>query len=96
MAKASQHSRQFRAVTIKPDSRGCCEAARAINGNLYLLDEAPLLPLDTCDRAAECKCKYEKWDDRRQDDRRRIDMGIGIGIVVDCSDEKRSKRRRKP
>jgi hypothetical protein len=47
-----------------------CEAARSLKSIRVLSAEAPLLPLKTCDRPADCKCIYRHFDDRRQGPRR--------------------------
>jgi hypothetical protein len=47
-----------------------CEAALSLKSVRLLSAEAPLLPLKTCDRAADCNCIYRHFDDRRQGPRR--------------------------
>jgi predicted metal-binding protein len=49
---------------------GGCEAARSLKNTRLLSAEAPRLPLATCDRAADCKCRYRHFNDRRQGPRR--------------------------
>jgi hypothetical protein len=36
----------------------CCEAARALAGQVYHPDEAPQLPLRNCTRGKQCSCVY--------------------------------------
>lgn len=60
----------FSAVSIEPGRDVCCEAARRIAGDRVLVFDAPALPLDDCDRIMDCRCKYKKWADARQDERR--------------------------
>jgi hypothetical protein len=55
------------------------------------MGEAPMLPLADCTRPAQCKCKYKKWEDRRQDDRRALDSGIASQYY--SGNEKRARRR---
>ncbi len=58
----------WHSVTIL-SSLNACEAAKAIEGEVFLATEAPSLPLAACDHAT-CRCHYEYLDDRRQEDRR--------------------------
>ena len=55
----------------------CCEAAANIAGKRYLTAEVPMLPLEGCTRADACPCKYQKFSDRRQEDRRALGSGTG-------------------
>ena len=59
----------FRAVSIVP-SIMCCAAAMHGTGRLYLLREAPRLPLEACTMPTRCSCKFRKNADRRDGDRR--------------------------
>ena len=59
----------FRAVSIAP-SIMCCPAAMHATGRLYLLREAPRLPLEACTMPTNCSCKFRKNADRRDSDRR--------------------------
>jgi hypothetical protein len=47
-----------------------CDAARSLKAVRLLSVEAPRLPLETCDRASNCKCIYRHFSDRRQGPRR--------------------------
>ncbi|GAB2189213.1 hypothetical protein [Sessilibacter sp. MAH2] len=49
---------------------GCCESAKAMNGKMYLLTEAPSLPLPGCTQP-DCLCSYKQFADRRQNPDRR-------------------------
>jgi len=49
---------------------GACEVARSLKDLRLLSAEAPLLPLKTCDRPADCKCIYRHFEDRRKGPRR--------------------------
>jgi hypothetical protein len=77
----------YGAVSIATGQKPCCEAAQKISGNRYLMSQAPTLPLDGCTLYDKCRCKYEKWDDRRQEERRMSDSGIGSQFYH--SEEKR-------
>ncbi len=57
--------------------RDCCAAATSIAGKRFLSDEVPKLPLADCD-AAECRCTYQLFDDRRRDARRAGDVAFDI------------------
>jgi len=59
----------FRAVSITP-SIMCCPAATHAGGRVYLLREAPRLPLAACTMPAHCSCRFRKNADRRDGDRR--------------------------
>ena len=63
----------FRAVSVYPYS-DCCQAAKAVNGKLFLSNDAPHLPLAEC-TAEKCQCVYRHHADRRtgNGDRRTID-----------------------
>jgi hypothetical protein len=49
---------------------GACDAARSLKDVRVLSEQAPLLPLRTCDQPATCKCVYRHFDDRRHGPRR--------------------------
>ena len=91
MAEIKQILNQFRAVSVVPNSRNCCEAVQAIVGIRFLSKDVPMLPLAECDRFDQCACKYAHWDDRRQDDRRGADSGIANKFFY--KNENRSSRR---
>lgn len=63
-------ARYYHAVAIVPKPSSC-EEARAIGGIRYLSREAPPLPLPNCPWPERCRCRFEKFDDRRQDEDRR-------------------------
>jgi len=67
--KPSNTGGDFRAVSIAP-SIMCCPAAMHATGRLYLLREAPRLPLAACSMPKSCSCKFLKNADRRDGDRR--------------------------
>lgn len=73
--KQSRHP--YRCVAIKCGAKSCA-TARDLEGQRFLPHEAPLLPLPNCDCAA-CRCSYARFDDRRDDQRRRPHaMGRGF------------------
>jgi hypothetical protein len=72
-------SSDYRAVTVKT-RLGACNAAIALQDQIFLAREAPSLPLAECD-VGNCACRYRYLDDRRQDDRR-TPYGLKHGAVV--------------
>jgi len=56
--------------------KNACQAAQENLGERHLSAEAPLLPLDQCDRPDQCECRYQHYDDRRGNPRRRSDQGL--------------------
>jgi len=67
----------YRCVQVTSDGAQCCQAARALAGQRFLMDDVPMLPLSECD-ATECRCAYERFDDRRADSRRASDVAFDI------------------
>ena len=67
---------EFRAVQVVTKG-DCCNAATAVVGKRFLSSEVPMLPLEGCD-AADCRCTYELYDDRRSDVRRASDLAYDI------------------
>ncbi|MDG2277367.1 MAG: hypothetical protein P8L31_05355 [Pseudomonadales bacterium] len=68
-------SRTFMGVVIR-SAEGCCKAAERNGGQKFLAAHAPQLPLGTCDRPQQCRCRYKHLNDRRQESRRDEDNGI--------------------
>lgn len=62
--------RSFKGAAINP-CENSCEASRALAGKRFLVEHAPRLPLEGCDKLDTCACKYHNYPDRRQDDERR-------------------------
>lgn len=60
---------RFQAVSIAYAGK-CCAAVKALAGQRFLAGGAPALPLPTCSLANQCKCSFQKYDDRRDDNRR--------------------------
>jgi len=82
---------EYAAASIEPNEQTCCRAVSAIAHQRFLSYEAPMLPLEDCDRIEQCECKYQKWNDRRQDERRTFYSTLGQlkeGVV-----DKRSNSR---
>jgi hypothetical protein len=68
-----------------------CDSAKSLKGIRLLSADAPLLPLKTCE-AADCKCIYRHFDDRRQGPRREQHMRISTPYV---SLDRRKRRGRR-
>jgi hypothetical protein len=64
-------ARYYHAVAIVPKMSSCPEACAKADVR-YLSREAPPLPLPDCPWPERCRCRFEKFDDRRQGDRRDI------------------------
>ena len=77
----------YHAVAIWPP-RDACDAARAVKGERVLAQDAPLLPLERCDRAARCSCRYQHYEDRRAQPRRQAD-GAPPSAAAAASDVER-------
>ncbi len=60
----------FHAVKISPCDNACNSAHR-LTSKIFLKLEAFTLPLEDCDRIDTCRCQYEHFDDRRQNEDRR-------------------------
>ena len=67
-----QVRRNYKGASIHP-GENCCQAIREFANTRFLVEEAPRLPLERCDRISECLCKYDNYPDRRGgDDRRNV------------------------
>jgi hypothetical protein len=77
----------FHAVEIRC-AKDACRAAKDTRGERYLSAEAPLLPLDQCDRRDRCRCGYKHYEDRRTGSRRRAEVDL-----TTQSDSERAERR---
>jgi hypothetical protein len=94
MSEANRILKQFVAVSVVPGAQDCCQAVEEIAGVRFLSQEAPLFPLNDCDRLGSCKCTYKHWDDRRQEDRRDFDNGIANQFFHDGEKRKLRHGRR--
>ncbi len=84
---ASLQTSRFHAVEIRC-AKDACRAAKDTRGERYLSAEAPLLPLDECDRRDRCRCGYKHYEDRRTGSRRRAEVDL-----TTQSDSERAERR---
>lgn len=53
----------FQAVSVIPGGRAC-GGVRKLEGERFLIQEAPLIPLSGCN-PRNCSCKYARFEDRR-------------------------------
>ncbi|MGB7990122.1 MAG: hypothetical protein WCF44_12035 [Candidatus Methylophosphatis roskildensis] len=84
----------YHCVAIR--SRGVvCVAARTLVGKRLLSSEAPTLPVPGC-TAANCRCSYVHYDDRRADDRREIYRSRQLHDDLRPERRMRKDRRRDP
>lgn len=70
--------RLFHGVSIEPTGTDICPAGAALAGVRFLAHEAPLFPLEGCDRPRSCRCRYLHFEDRRNDIRRESDHGLPV------------------
>ena len=67
------HLNRYQSVSIVCPTK-CCAAVKAVGGQRFLAASAPTLPLPTCTLSNQCRCKFQKHDDRREDERRWVGM----------------------
>src|SRR5262245_27189809 len=67
-SRTARAAERFAAVEIRRRN-GACEASRALDGQRFLANQSPALPLAGCTKA-RCDCRFVKLSDRRTDDRR--------------------------
>lgn len=83
---------KYRGVQIVPHPDGCCRAAADAARQRYLSHQVPRFPLEGCD-AAECRCSYKLFDDRRTDLRRASDVAYDMASELRNADNRRSDLR---
>ena len=72
-------SHRFHGVSIKPGAHACAAAGTLVDQR-FLPEDAPPLPLGTCDQA-KCRCAYTHYDDRRDQENRRTGWGTFGGFT---------------
>jgi hypothetical protein len=85
--------KDVRSVSIVCGTHGC-EAARALKGQRRLVSQGVSLPLTTCTMPSQCKCRYQKYSDRRTDDDRRTLGSTLRGSLYGISERRHVKGRR--
>ena len=73
-------------------SVSACEAARALEGERFLANQSPALPLAGCSKA-RCDCRFAKLSDRRTDDRRWGHDGLNAAMFNTAQRRKLADRR---
>lgn len=81
---------RYQSVSVAYPSK-CCAAIKALAGQRVLACDAPSLPLPSCTLAHQCKCRFEKYDDRRDDERRFVGT---LSRWYGGSEKRRSRGRR--
>ncbi len=66
----------FHAVSIVARVGCTCTAVLQVENVRYLSNEAPMIPLTTCETPWACRCTYRHHLDRRDDKRRDADAGL--------------------
>jgi len=87
-------SMRFPAVTVAMPAKRC-EAVSSLKRNRILAMHAPTLPMPKCSMPGECRCKFQKYTDRREDDQgRRFSFGRERGAWYAGSHRRNSPGRR--
>jgi len=87
-------SKKFPAVTIAMPVK-CCDAVGLLDGLRILASEAPRLPLPNCTMPEKCRCKFQKYSDRREDDQgRRLRYGLERSAWYAGGQRRKSRGRR--
>jgi hypothetical protein len=79
---------RFHAVSISLASNAC-RSAKGLEGERFLSNEAPRLPLPKCD-VKECQCRFVHYDDRRENEQR-----IGPDRDEPIGDNEKTKEERR-
>lgn len=90
-SRAARAAERFAAVEIRRRS-GACAAARALDGQRFLVNQSPALPLAGCTRT-RCDCRFVKLPDRRTDDRRWEHEGFSAAMFNTAQRRKLADRR---
>ena len=91
---AMTESKKFPAVTVAMPAK-CCEAVSALDGLKILASHAPKLPMPNCTMPDKCRCKFQKYADRREDEQgRRFRYGQERGAWYAGGQRRKSRGRR--
>jgi hypothetical protein len=91
---ARRDSERFAGVEIRRRSGGCA-AAIALDGQRFLANRSPALPLVGCTKK-RCDCTFVKYSDRRTDDRRWENDGTTAALFNTAQRRMRADRRDTP
>jgi len=87
-------SSKYPAVTIAMGMTHC-PAVEALDGMRILATHAPTLPMPNCSMAKECRCRFKKYVDRREDEEgRRFKFGGERSAWYTGGQRRKSKGRR--
>ena len=92
-AKQSAESRRWYSIKLVPGNNSC-DSMSYMSQRTYLTNEAPQLPLPSCDNG-RCGCRYEHMKDRRQDLRRDPYSQYGLLAVSSGRSDRRAGRGRR-
>ena len=67
--QAASRTNAFQAVSVIACPQACAAAAK-VQGERFLARRAPRLPLPDCSRPTACRCRFEKFADRRRGSQR--------------------------
>jgi hypothetical protein len=85
---------KYPAVTVAPGTKHCA-AVGSLVGVRILATQAPKLPMPKCAMPAECRCRFKKHVDRREDeDGRRFKFGGERSAWYAGSQRRKSRGRR--
>ena len=83
----------FHCVAVLP-GKTACRTAQTLKGMRFLSDEAPTLPLASCD-CERCACTFAHFSDRRRGDRRNAYSAESHTYAIQGGDERRYRRGRR-
>lgn len=87
-------ARKYPAITIATPLT-CCEAVGALEGMRILATHAPRLPMPDCSMPERCRCRFQKYSDRRDDEQgRRFRFGGERSAWYNGSQRRKSPGRR--
>jgi|SRR3954451_5714235 len=89
-SRSARAAEKFAAVEIRRG--GGCRAARALDGQRFLANQSPALPLAGCTKK-RCDCHFAKLSDRRTDDRRWGHDGLSAAMFNTAQRRKLADRR---
>ena len=90
----AQTPKKYPAVTIVTGSK-CCAAVSALVGVRILAAHAPALPMPTCTKPTDCRCRFKKYVDRRDDEQgRRFKFGGERSAWYSGGQRRKSRGRR--
>ncbi len=93
---AMAQSRSYPAVTIAASLRGCCEAVETLRGQRILAIQAPSLPVPRCSMPEQCRCRFQKYMDRREDEQGRRFQFAQERSAWYAGSQRRKSRGRRP